>query len=142
MLKRFALVVLLGLLGLAAGFTYGVLFPSFGVGDALVLPADSPRSAMDLVTVTRGDHPGVLITSHGRIISFSATGSLGDADRAVALANQAVVAANNGKVKAILRGLPAPLYQTSRYALTGLLAGLVPALGFLVPRRRRVTSTA
>src|SRR5690242_16404946 len=100
MLKKVMAVVLLGFLGLAAGFAFGVLFPSYEVGDVIVLPAHSPYSASDLVRMTRGDHPGVLVTAHRRVISFSATGSLRDADRAVTLANRAVIAANEGKVKA------------------------------------------
>ena len=142
MLKRFAAVVLLAFIGLAAGVAYSVLSPSFAVGDTFVLPAHSPRSAMDLVVIARNGRPSVLVTSHGRQISFSSTGSLGHADRAVEMANRAVLAANNGRIKAVLRYLPARLYKTSSDALIGLLAGLGTALGFLVPFRWRMGRTA
>lgn len=138
MLKRVMVIVLLGFLGLTAGAAFGVLFPRYEVDDALVLPAHSPHSASDLVIMTRDDHPGVLVTAHGRAISFSATGSLGDADRAVTLANRAVIAANEGKVKARVYG-SAGRQPLGRYALIGLLAGLGAALGFLVPPKWRMT---
>jgi hypothetical protein len=143
MLKRATLVVLLGFLGLTAGVTFDMFFPSsYEVDDALVLPAHSPHSAADLVSMTRDDHPGVLVVAHGaHHIEFSATGSLGDADRAVTLANRAVILANEGKVKARVYG--AAIRQPGgRYALIGLLAGLGAALGFLVPPRWRVTAPA
>ncbi len=143
MLKRVAAVALLGFLGLVVGVVFDVVFPSsYEVADALVLPAHSPHSASDLVSMTRNDHPGVLVVAHGgRGIFFSATGSLGDADRAVTLANRAVIAANEGKVKAKVYGTAARR-PTVRYGLPGLLAGLGAALGFLVPPRWRVTATA
>ena len=79
----------------------------------------------------------MLVTAHRRVIFFSATGSLGDADRAVNLANKAVVAANEGKVKARELGSAARV-PAARYALIGLLVGIGAALGFLVPPRSRV----
>jgi hypothetical protein len=139
--KTVAAVLLLGFLGLTAGVVFDGLFPSnYQVGDALVLSAHSPHSAPDLLSMTRDDHPGVLVVAHGRSITFSATGSLGAADRAVSLANRAVIAANNGKVKARLYGTASP--AGGRYTLMGLLAGLSAALGFLVPSRSRVTAAA
>jgi hypothetical protein len=89
--------------------------------------------------MTRDDHPGVLVVADGgRSISFSARGSLGDADRAVTLANRAVIAANDGKVKARVYG-SAVRVPTGRYGLLGFLAGLGAGLGFLMPPRSRVT---
>ena len=134
------LVVPLAFVGLFAGFELDMFFPSnYNVGDALVLPAQSPHSASDLARMTRDDHPGVLVVAGRRSISFSATGSLGDANRAVALANRAVIAANNGKIKTILHGTSVRV-PSGRYVLLCLLAGLSAALGFLVPPRSRVTA--
>ncbi len=80
-LKRVVVVVLLGLVGLTAGVTYGMLFPSNEIGETLVLTADSPHSASDLVTITRDYHPGVRAVAHGRrVIDLSVTGSLSDGD--------------------------------------------------------------
>jgi hypothetical protein len=133
------IVVLLGYLCLAVDVTLNVPFSGYEVGDALQLPANSPHSASDLVRMTRDDHPGVLVEAHRRTISFSARGSLDDADRAVNLANRAVIAANDGKVKARVSGsaVPTPLGID---VLFGVLAGLSAALGFLVPPRSRVTA--
>ena len=77
----------------------------------------------------------------GRSIDFSASGSLGDAGRALNLANRAVIAANEGKVKARVYGTAARR-PTVRYGLLGLLAGLGAALGFLVPPKWRVIASA
>jgi hypothetical protein len=130
------------ILGLVVGGVFDVLFPSnYEVADALMLPADSPHSASDLVTMTRDDHPGVLIVAHGGRFYFSATGSLGDAVTAVTLANRAVIAANDGKVKTWFHGRTVR-GPTVKYALLGLLAGLGAALGFLVPPKWRVTASA
>jgi hypothetical protein len=140
--KKVATVMLLGIVGLVVGGAFDMVFPSnYVVADALILPAHSPHSASDLVRMTSGDHPGVFVDAHGRAIDFSATGSLGDAGKAVTLANRAVVAANDGKVKTWFHGLTerAP---TVKYALLGLLAGVGAALGFLVPPKWRVTASA
>ncbi len=144
MLKRVMVVVLVGVplafVSLVAGFELDRVFPSnYQVGDELVLPVDSPHSAAELVRMTRDDHPGVRVDSAARSISFSATGSLGDADRAVTLANRAVIAANNGKVQTTLPDMPVRA-PSGRYALLCLLAGLSAALGFLVPPKSRVTA--
>ena len=77
----------------------------------------------------------------GRSIDFSASGSLGDAGRALNLANRAVIEANDGKVKMWLDDLTTRR-PTVRYGLFGLLAGLGAALGFLVPPKWRVIASA
>jgi hypothetical protein len=133
------LVVPLAFVALVAGFELDTFFPSnYQVGDAVVLPANSPHSAADLVRMTRDDYPGVRVDYAGRSISFSATGSLGDADKAVDRANRAVIAANNGKIKTMVHGMSVRV-PSGRYALLCLLAGLSAALGFLVPPRSRLT---
>lgn len=143
MLKKVMAVVLLGFLGLTAGVAFGVLFPSYEIADALELPAHSPHSASDVVIMTQDDHPGVRVVAYGgRLIEFSATGSLRATERAVNLAIREVIAANNGKVKRrMFHGMTLQL-PLSGYGLKGLLAGLGTALGFLVPPRSRVTTTA
>ena len=135
-LKRVTAVLLLGFLGLIAGYAFGVFFPRYDVEYAIRLPAHSPHSAWDLVRMTHGDHPGVRVVAFGRNIDFSATGSLGSADRAVNLAARKVIAANGGKVRTSFIGNPGRLIPAS-YLLSGLLAGLGTALGFLVPPRAR-----
>jgi len=70
-----------------------------------------------------------MVAHGGRCIDFSAIGSLGDAVRAVTLANRAVIAANDGKVKTWFHGRTVRR-PTVKYALRGLLAGLGAALGF------------
>jgi hypothetical protein len=141
MLRKVMAIVLLTFLGLIAGFVFGLLFPSYEVGDALLLPAHSPHSAWDLVRMTRDVHPGVRVVAYGaRHVSFSATGSLARADRAVNLANKEVIAANDGKVKSMFYGLAAPFSPVGD-GLKGFLAGLGAALGFLLPPRSRLRAT-
>lgn len=140
--KKVAVVMLIGFLGLVVGGVFDVIFPSnYEVADALILPVHSPHSASDLVRMTRDDHPGVSVGAHGRVIDFSATGSLGEAGRAVTLANRAVIEANDGKVKAWFHGLTGRR-PTVKYTLLGFLAGLGAALGFLVPPKWRITASA
>jgi len=80
-LKRVVVVVLLGFVGLTAGVAYGMRFPSHEIGETLVLTADSPHPASDLVTITRLYHPGVRAVARGRrVIDLSVAGSLSDAD--------------------------------------------------------------
>ena len=134
------LVVPLAFVGLVAGFELDRFFPSnYQVGDELWLPVDSPHSAVDLVRMTRDDHPGVRVDYAGRSIYFSATGSLVDADKAVYLANRAVIAANNGKVQTWMPNMPGRV-PSGKYAPLCLLAELSAALGFLVPPRSRLTT--
>src|SRR5262245_16882897 len=133
------LVVPLAFVALVAGFELDRFFPSnYQVGDELVLPVDGPHSAADLVMMTRDDHPGVSVEGAGRSISFSATGSLDDAGKALDQGNKAVIAANNGKFQTWLPDmtLPAP---SGRYILLCLIAEMSAALGFLVPPRSRRT---
>ena len=65
-LKRVVVVVLLGFVGLTAGVAYGMLNPGHEMGETLMLTADSPHSASDLVTITRNYHPGVRAVAQGR----------------------------------------------------------------------------
>jgi hypothetical protein len=151
-------VALLGCVGLTAGVTLGTLFPSYDltryyVSSGLLLPANSPRSASELVIMIRNDHPGVRVIAYGRHcqgcqrlkrhIGFDATGSLGSTEMAVHLAIREVIAANDGKVERTWPGeifrLPPRRYGLSGYVLLGLVAGLSAALGFLVPPRSRLT---
>jgi hypothetical protein len=122
------------------GVAFAVLFPRYEIGAGLVQPANSPHSAPELVIMTRDDHPGVIVDGRGRFIEFSATsGSLSGRWRAVNQATRAVVAANNGNVKAT-HGFAAQLPLAGLYGLFGFLAGLGTALGFLLPLRSRVTA--
>jgi len=160
MLRRVMVVVLLGCLGLTSGVTLGTLFPSYDgaryhVPAGLLLPANSPHSASELVIMTRDNHPGVRVIAFGghcqgcrwlkRHIGFDATGSLSTTEQAVDLAIREVIAANDGKVERTWPGeifrLPPRHYGLSGYVLLGLLAGLSAALGFLVPPRSRMTRT-
>jgi hypothetical protein len=157
--KRIVVVVLLGCVGLTAGVVFGTLFPSYDVTRydvpaGLLLPANSPHSASELVIMTRDDHPGVRVIAYGgrcqgcrwlrRHIGFDATGSLGSTERAVHLAIREVIAVNDGKVDRTWPGeilrLPPRRYGLSGYGLIGLLAGISAALGFLVPPRSRLTA--
>jgi hypothetical protein len=158
MLRRVMVVMLLGCVGLTAGVAFGTLFPSYDgaryyVAAGLLLPANSPHSASELVIMTRDDHPGVRVIAYGgrcrgcrwlkRHIGFDATGSLSSTERAVHLAIREVIAANDGKVERTWPGeilqLPPRRYGLSGYGLIGLLAGLSAALGFLVPPRSHLT---
>jgi hypothetical protein len=135
MARKLAVVGFFGALGLLVGAALALLYPSYGVGDFLYLPSDSPHSAAALVAAVRGEHPGVLVTSHReRIISFSATGGLSAANSAIGRANRAVIAANNGKYKLLL-GNAARSTHLARYGLRGTLIGVTLAAGiiFLVP---------
>ncbi len=138
-LKTVRVVVLLGFLGLIAGYAFGVLFPRYDVEYVIQMPAHSPHSASDLVRMTRDEHPGVRVVAFRGGVDFSASGSLGSADRAVSLAARKVIAANNGQVKRSFISNPGRLLPTS-YLLRGLLAGLGTALGLLVPPRSRVVA--
>jgi hypothetical protein len=155
-LKQVAAVVLLGLLGLTAGVAVGVLSSpaqAFYVETGLLLPAHSPHTASDLTRMTRDDHPGVRITAYGgrcqqcrwlkRHIDFSDTGSLRSTERAVHLAIREVIAANDGKGETwdpVVWRVPRSGHGLVGYGLTGLLAGLGAAIGFLVPPKSRVTA--
>jgi len=80
-LKKVVVVVLLGFVGLTAGVTYGMLFRSHEIGETLMLTADSPHSATDLVTITRDYHPGVRAVAHGsRVIDLAVARSLSGYD--------------------------------------------------------------
>jgi hypothetical protein len=103
--------------------------------------------------MTRDDHPGVRVVAYGghcqgcqwlkRHIGFSATGSVSSRERAVRLAVREVIAANDGKGTTwdpLVERVPRRGHGLSGYALTGLLAGLGAAVGFLVPPKSRVTA--
>jgi hypothetical protein len=147
---RIVVVVLLGCVGVTAGVVFGTLFPSYDVTRydvpaGLLLPANSPHSASELVIMTRDDHPGVRVIAYDeRHIGFFATGSLGSTERAVHLAIREVIAANDGKVERTwpgeILGLRPRRYDLTGYGLIGLLAGISAALGFFVPPRSRLTA--
>ena len=106
-----------------------------------MLPAHSPHSAAHLVRITRGDHPGMRVDAYRRSISFSATGSVRSAWRAVNQATREVIALNHGKVGHPEGGF-AVRQSLFGYGMFGFLAGLGTALGFLMPPRSRATATA
>ncbi len=138
-------IVLLGFLGLIAGYALTIRFPSYEYDATLFLPAHSPHSAAALVSMTQNDHPGVRVDARLGHIDFSATGSsLGGSDwaaiRAEGQAIRDVIAANNGKVEGVQGGAPAGRFYPLDYALDGLLAGVGTALGFLVPPKSRVAA--
>ncbi|MGN6681846.1 MAG: hypothetical protein ACTHKL_29130 [Streptosporangiaceae bacterium] len=143
MLKRVMAIVLLGFVGLIAGYALTIRFPSYELDATLILPAHGPHSAAALVSMTRDDHPGVRVDACPGHIDFSATGSsLGGSDRAAIRAEsqaiREVIAANNGKVEGVLPSLAGRFYPLD-YALDGLLAGVGIALGFCLPPRSRLT---
>ena len=100
-LKRVAVVVLLGLVGLTAGVAYGTLFSSNEFGATIVLPAESSYtfpsrydSAPDLMREMRGLHPGVHLVAHGgSVIDLSVTGSVSDKSRARGFSDKDLVCA-------------------------------------------------
>jgi hypothetical protein len=142
MVKKAAAVVLLGFFGLVAGVAFGLVFPRYQVDYGLLLPANSPHTAPDLVRITRGDLPGVSVTAPSqRIISFSATGSIRSTDRAVNLASKEVIAANDGKIQRGMISNPGQV-PPDIDGLKGFLVGLVAALIFLVPPWQRIAASA
>ena len=146
MLKRIAIIALLGTLGLAVGYTSTWLGGHrYSIGTVLWLPRHSAHSPAELVAMTSGRHPGAQVrASGGNMISIEATGTILGADEAMRVAYKEVVAANDRK----FQFLPYYAHFADQLQLTwgdpvhrglvGLLAGISVALGFLVPPRPRV----
>jgi hypothetical protein len=145
--KKASAVVLLGFLGFVVAIAYGMLFPSyhlngFYVSAGLLLPADSPFKASDLMLMTRDEHPGVRIVAYDDLhIGFFAAGNLGNAETAVHLAVREVIAANDGEAErtwdALVFRRPPARNGLSGDGLKGFLAGLGIALGSFIPPRSR-----
>jgi hypothetical protein len=145
MLKRIAIMALLGTLGLAVGYASTWLGGHrYYIGTTLWLPRNSPHSAKDLVVMTSGHHPGAQVRADGQEVNIEATGTILGADHAMRVAYKEVVAANDRK----FRFLPYYAHFADQLELTwgdpvhrglvGLLAGISAALGFLVPPRSRL----
>jgi hypothetical protein len=146
MLKRIAIIALLGTLGFALGYTSTWLGGHrYYIGTVLWLPRHSAHSPAELVAMTSGRHPGAQVqASGGNMISIEATGTVLGADEAMRVAYKEVVAANDRK----FQFLPYYAHFADQLELTwgdpvhrglvGLLAGISVALGFLVPPRPRV----
>ncbi len=146
MLRRIAIIALLGTLGLVVGYASTWLGGHrYYIGTTLWLPRHSAHSPAELVAMTSGHHPGAQVrAAGGNKISIEATGTILAADEAMRVAYKEVVAANDRK----FQFLPYYAHFADQLELTwgdpvhrglvGLLAGLSVALGFLVPPRSRV----
>jgi len=146
MLKRIAIIALLGTLGFAVGYASTWLGGhSYYIGTVLWLPRHSAHSPAEIVAMTSGRHPGAQVrASGGNKISIEATGTILGADHAMRVAYKEVVAANDGKFQ-FLPGYAQFADQLRlvwgdpvHRGLDGLLAGISVALGFLFPPRSRV----
>ena len=75
MLKRIAIIALLGTLGFAVGYTSTWLGGHrYSIGTVLWLPRHSAPSPAELVAMTSGRHPGAQVrASGGNMISIEAT---------------------------------------------------------------------
>lgn len=145
MLRRIAIIVLLGTLGFSVGYVSTWLGGHrYYIGTVLWLPRHSAHSPAELVAMTSGRHPGAQVrASGGNMISIEATGTILSADHAMRVAYKEVVAANDSK----FQFLPYYAHFADQSELTwgnpmhrglvGLLAGISVALGFLVPPRSR-----
>ena len=145
MLRRFAIIALLGILGLSVGYVSTWLGGHrYYIGTTLWLPRNSPHSAKELVAMTSGRHPGAQVRADGQEVNIEATGTILGADEAMRVAYREVVAANVRK----FRFLPYYAHFADQLELTwgdpvhrglvGLFAGISVALGFLVPPKSRV----
>ena len=144
MLKKAAIVVLLGILGLVVGYASTWLGGHYYyVGTKLWLARDTPYTSHELMAMTRGHHPGAVVWADGSAVDIMATGSIDGAEHAVREAFEKVVVANDRK----FQFLPYDAHFADQMGLTwgnpvhrgliGLLAGISVALGFLVPPRSR-----
>jgi hypothetical protein len=143
MLKKAAIVALLGLAGMGGGVAVtGLAGQRYLRNVEIVLPPGT--NGNHVVALTSGEHPGVRVYAMKNFVWAGATGSLDGTADAVGAAVREVIANNHGKVKAVMRsfGLPQrrPLGNLVHYGLLGLLAGLSAAFGFLVPSSSRVTA--
>jgi hypothetical protein len=146
MLRRIAIIALLGILGFAVGYVSTWLGGHrYQIGTVLWLPRHSAHSPAELVAMTSGRHPGAQVrASGGNMISITASGTVLAADEAVRVAYKEVIAANDRK----FQFLPYYAHFAEQLELTwgnpmhrgwvGLLAGISVALGFLVPPKSRV----
>jgi hypothetical protein len=141
-LKRVMVVVLLGFVGLVVGVMVTPLGgPSYNASGVIRLPAHSPQSSTDLVTMVRGQHPGVRVIPAGnRSIYVSVNGSLNGSTNAYTAAIRDLLGHVHGTASTIGRAghalVGTPLGNPVHYGAVGLLAGLSVGLGFLVPRGR------
>jgi len=145
-LKRVMMVVLLGFVGLIVGVMVTPLGgPSYNASGEIWLPAHSRESATDLVSMVKGQHPGVRVIPAGsRSIYVSVNGSLNGSANAYDAAVRDLLGHVHGKVHTVGTAGHALIRTTLgnpvHYGAIGLLAGLSAALGFLVPPRSRLTS--
>ncbi len=98
MLKKAAIVVLLGILGLVVGYASTWLGGHYYyVGTKLWLARDTPYTSHELMAMTRGHHPGAVVWADGSAVDIMATGSIDGAEHAVREAFEKVVVANDRK---------------------------------------------
>ena len=146
MLRRIAVIALLGILGLAVGYTSTWLGGHhYTIGTVLWLPRHSAHSPDELVAMTSGRHPGAQVrASGGNMISITASGTVLAADEAMRVAYKEVVAANDRKFQFLpyyahfAEQLELTWGNPMHRGLVGLLAGISVGLGFLVPPRSRI----
>jgi hypothetical protein len=142
MLRRLAIVVLLGVAGLAVGVAMTAIGGHrYNASGELSLPANSRESAPDLVAMVRGQHPGVRVIAAGdRVIYVSANGSLTGSANAAEAAVRELIGLTNGRASFAGGGEHALIRTTLgnrvHYGAVGLLAGIGAGLGFVFPRRR------
>ena len=139
-------VVLLGFVGVILGVMVTPFGgPSYNTSGEIWLPAHSRESAKDLVSMVKGQHPGVRVIPVGsRSIYVSVNGSLDGSANAYDAAVRDLLGHVHGKVHSIGTGghalIRTALGNPVHYGAVGLLAGLSAALGLLVPPRSRLTS--
>jgi hypothetical protein len=150
MLRRIAIIALLGILGFGAGYASTWLGGHrYYMGTLLWLPRHSAHKPAQIVAMTSGRHPGAQVRASGaNKISIEASGTVLAVDNAMRVAYKEVVAANDGKFQ-FLSYYPHFADQWGlawghpvRRGLIGLLAGISVALGFLFPARSRVVRCA
>ena len=146
MFKRVMVVVLLGFVGLGIGVMLTPFGgPRYNASGEIRLPAHSRETARDLVSMVKGQHPGVRVFPTGsRGIYVSVNGSLNGSANAYDTAVRDLLRHAHGNASAIGSAGHALVRTTLgnplHYGAVGLLAGLSAALGFLVPPKSRLPS--
>ena len=99
MLRRIAIIALLGILGFGAGYASTWLGGHrYYMGTLLWLPRHSAHKPAQIVAMTSGRHPGAQVRASGaNKISIEASGTVLAVDNAMRVAYKEVVAANDGK---------------------------------------------
>jgi len=119
-------VALLGCIGLTAGVAVGTLFSANATRASVVLPAKASRHNDVFLRLTPSSRHSALCHS---------TASLAH----IWIHRSKAVNAPLRKAAAVVLWAPSGPLPMGTYVLLGLLAGLSAALGFLVPRRSRLT---